>query len=570
MITYALDTETDYSKDYSVADMDVWHYVNDPRFNCYMLTICGDNGFEYAGKPEDFDWSLLDGATVVSHNRSFDKHVVDRLVELGKVPAFQPAAWWCSADCASYHGLPRSLAGVCEHLFNIKPDKSVRDKMRGKDAAALSAADGLELIHYAIEDARLCLKVWQTLSPIWPEHERWLSAHTGDIGVRGLPVDIEGLDKGIRHLGEIQVRAELAIPWADEAPPLSPKKLAEECRKAGILPPSSLAKDSEECQAWEDQYGDQFPWVGAMRDYRRSNTLKAKLETMRARVRPDTGRSCFSLKYFGATTTGRWSGGGGWNVQNLGKGEILGVDMRSLIKAPPGKTFVVVDLSQIEPRCCRAGTLVKTDSGYKHIEELTQIDKIYDGVVWCRHDGVIEKRNKECLPLNGEWFTGDHRVLCEEGWKEVATLGDQRGQDGAWAERKANWEDLRKLVGFVGAFTIRVSLQVLRKMLGVRRRSQSVHGGHETGEIAPVSGMWQEIHDQNKVSGAVREGAGPAGPSPDGTPEVHHPALHQPEPPELRSLRGTRDSDGAGVCRQPKSVVRLPKVPAERITTPNH
>lgn len=352
MRTYALDTETDYSKDYSVSEMDVWHYVNDPRFNCYMLTVCGDDGFEYAGKPEDFDWSLLDGeeVTLVSHNRAFDKHVVERLVELGKIPAFKPGAWWCSADCASYHGLPRALAGVCEHLFNIKPDKSVRDKMKGKDAGNLSEADAKELTNYAIEDARLCLKVWQTLSPTWPEHEHWLSAHTGDIGVRGLPVDIEALDAGIRHLNEVQITSEMKIPWADEAPPLSHKQLAIACREAGIEPPSSLAKDSEVCAAWEDKYGEQFPWVGAMRDYRRSNTLKAKLETMRARVRHDTGWSAFSLKYFGASTTGRWSGGGGWNVQNLGKGPILGVDMRSIIKAPPGKTFVVCDLSQIEPR----------------------------------------------------------------------------------------------------------------------------------------------------------------------------------------------------------------------------
>jgi hypothetical protein len=395
--TYALDTETDYSKDYSVADMDVWHYTHDPRFNCYMLTICGDDGFEYAGKPEDFDWSLLDGedVTLVSHNRAFDKNVVERLIELGKIPAFKPGAWWCSADCASYHGLPRALALVCEHLFNIKPDKSVRDKMKGKDAAALSEADAKELKDYAVEDARLCLKVWQALSPTWPEDERWLSAHTGDIGVRGLPVDIEALDQGIRHLRDIQTRAELAIPWADEAPPLSHKQLAVACRAAGILPPASLAKDSEECQKWEDEYGDQFPWVGAMRDFRRSNTLVSKLETMRARVRPDTGWSAFSLKYFGATTTGRWSGGGGWNSQNLGRGPILGVDMRSMIKAPPGKVFVVADLSQIEPRC-----LSVCAGNKKLLDAIRQGYGIYEAHavgsgMWNGEKGTLKKTNPQ-------------------------------------------------------------------------------------------------------------------------------------------------------------------------------
>jgi hypothetical protein len=393
--TYALDTETDYSKDYSVTSMDVWHYVNDTRFNCYMLTIYGDDGYAYAGKPEEFNWSLLDGddVTLVSHNRAFDKHVVERLVELGEIPAFKPGAWWCSADCAAYHGLPRSLAGVCEHLFGIKPDKGVRDKMKGKDAGALLAEDKAELDNYAIEDARLCLKVWQELSPTWPDDEKWLSTHTGDIGIRGLPVDIETLDAGIRHLKDVRVRAEMEIPWADEAPPLSHKQLALTCREAGILPPASLAKDSEECQKWEDEYGDQFPWVGAMRDYRRSNTLVSKLETMRARVRPDTGWSCFSLKYFGASTTGRWSGGGGWNVQNLGKGPILGVDMRALIRAPEGKTFVVVDLSQIEPR-----VLAVCAGNRKLLDALKQGYGIYEAHavgsgIWNGEKGTLKKSN---------------------------------------------------------------------------------------------------------------------------------------------------------------------------------
>jgi hypothetical protein len=394
MITYAIDTETFYDKDYSVADMDVWHYVNDPRFNCYMVTIAGDNGAQYAGRPEDFeDWDMLSGpdVTLISHNRPFDKGVLDRLAELGKIPKLEPAAWWCSADCAAYHGLPRSLANACEFVLGVKPDKTVRDKMKGKDASALSAEDSLELVHYAMEDARLCLKLWQALSPTWPEHERWLSAHTGDIGVRGVPVDIEALDAGIRHLKEIQTSAELAIPWADEAPTLSHKQLAIACREAGIEPPSSLAKDSDECAAWEDKYGEQFPWVGAMRDFRRSNTLKSKLETMRARVKPDTNVAAFSLKYFGASTTGRWSGAGGWNCQNMGKGPILGVDMRAMIKAPPGKTFVVVDLSQIEPR-----VLAVCAGNHKLLEAVRQGYGIYEAHavgsgIWNGEKGTLKK-----------------------------------------------------------------------------------------------------------------------------------------------------------------------------------
>jgi DNA polymerase len=58
----------------------------------------------------------------------------------------------------------------------------------------------------------------------------------------------------------------------------------------------------------------------------------------------------YDLKYFGATT-GRDSGSGGWNAQNLPRDVVSGVDIRSLIEAPEGKMLVVCDLAQIEARC---------------------------------------------------------------------------------------------------------------------------------------------------------------------------------------------------------------------------
>jgi len=73
------------------------------------------------------------------------------------------------------------------------------------------------------------------------------------------------------------------------------------------------------------------------------------VQAMIARTRPD-GRMGYELKYFGATT-GRDSGGGGWNCQNIPKGEVATVDIRNLIEAPEGKTLVICDLAQIEARC---------------------------------------------------------------------------------------------------------------------------------------------------------------------------------------------------------------------------
>ncbi|MBQ7022299.1 MAG: hypothetical protein IJN29_01880 [Akkermansia sp.] len=137
--------------------------------------------------------------------------------------------------------------------------------------------------------------------------------------------------------------------WEDGSTPiLSPKCLKEECAKAGIPAPISLAQDSEDCAAWEEKYGESFPWVAAMRDYRKANTLKKKLETLESRIKED-GSFAYSLKYIGAHT-GRWSGDEGFNIQNMPRVPMFGVDLRKMIIPRPGHTFIISDLSQIEQR----------------------------------------------------------------------------------------------------------------------------------------------------------------------------------------------------------------------------
>jgi DNA polymerase len=88
-----------------------------------------------------------------------------------------------------------------------------------------------------------------------------------------------------------------------------------------------------------------------MRTVRRTNILSKKLKAMRARVRSDNGYMSFGMLYFGASTTGRFSGADGVNMQNLPSSAMFGVNFRDLIEAPPGYVFVNVDSSQIEPRC---------------------------------------------------------------------------------------------------------------------------------------------------------------------------------------------------------------------------
>mgnify|MGYP006266380045 CR=1 FL=1 len=351
MSVYAIDFETFYSKEFSVTDLGYYHYVNHTEFDAYMVSIVGDDGNEFVGNPRDFDWDCLAGHTWVSHNTSFDGIVHQRLVEQGVISAAKPSEWLDTADLVAYMGLPRSLKAACAALFDIKVEKSTRDNMAGKKWDQMIPEFKKEVEEYALKDSRLCLRIWKEYNHIWPKHEQKLSTHTREMGWRGMPVDTDGVDEDIRLLELKLWEARKQIPWADDedAKVLSPKAMAEECRKHGIEPPRSMAQDSDEFDKWKEKYSDKFPFAQAMSDYRRINALLLKFKTLKQRTKPD-GRMAYGLKYFGAHT-GRWSGDSGFNAQNMPRGELFGVNLRKRIKAPEGKTLVICDLSNIEPRC---------------------------------------------------------------------------------------------------------------------------------------------------------------------------------------------------------------------------
>jgi len=85
-----------------------------------------------------------------------------------------------------------------------------------------------------------------------------------------------------------------------------------------------------------------------MATIRRCGRLANVLESMRQRRKPDS-RMVYELKYYGASP-GRWSGGGGLNVQNFNRKETEGLDVRKCVMAAPGHVLAVADYSQIEAR----------------------------------------------------------------------------------------------------------------------------------------------------------------------------------------------------------------------------
>lgn len=352
MNIYAIDFETYYDKEYSVVDLGYWHYTHHEKFNAYMVSIVGDDGNEYAGDPKEFDWGCIHDTVWLSHNANFDAAVFERLKELGIVPAHvAPREWHDTADLVTYLGYPRSLKEAMAAIYKIEVNKSTRDNMTGKSWESMTPEFKQEVTEYALKDSRACVKLWADLSDAWPKHERELSRHTRTMCTNGLPIDLEGCEADIRALELKLWQARKLIPWADneDAKVLSPKALAEECRKHGIRAPKSLAQDSPDFDLWKEEFSDKYPFAQAMSDYRRINAILLKFKTMRLRTRPNRHMG-FGLKYFGAHT-GRWSGDTGFNVQNMPRADLFEVNLRKRIVAPNGKTLVVCDLSNIEPRC---------------------------------------------------------------------------------------------------------------------------------------------------------------------------------------------------------------------------
>lgn len=138
------------------------------------------------------------------------------------------------------------------------------------------------------------------------------------------------------------------------------------CAKIYMWYPTSFAQADEECEAWEDEYGDRFPWIGAVRDWRRQNMLLQKFEHLRQYSDSDCVFH-YQKKYFGAHP-GRFSGDGRFNVENLPREEMFcergadgkdvpgtGFHLRKCFKGD----FFILDYKQVEARVLLA--LVKDE-----------------------------------------------------------------------------------------------------------------------------------------------------------------------------------------------------------------
>lgn len=77
---------------------------------------------------------------------------------------------------------------------------------------------------------------------------------------------------------------------------------------------------------------------------------------------------------------------------------------------------------KVVENCLAHGTLVLTDRGLVPIQEIRRQDRVWDGVEWVIHEGLIDKGRQETVLLGGSLeMTANHKILTTKGWRECST-----------------------------------------------------------------------------------------------------------------------------------------------------
>lgn len=379
----ALDYETRYDTERSVTKQGNRGYASilcdkdrgGEHDDIYMLSAYNPKIGRWAGLPDQFDWeSVRDSEFFVHHNAGFDWAMTQRLVELGRAPEWvleKPV--YCTADLCVYHYYARSLNGAVFALFGENMDKGIRNWMKGKTwQDAVAEGKDKELLEYADADAYWCWKIWDKLGPTFPESEIGLSVQTREMTHRGFPFDMDTAREWKESLSKKLFEARGLLEYTEEINPKYNKPyepgslvgLAMQCEKVGIPCPSTTSKEEDEYVEWVEAYGKTHAFVNAFKAHAEINTLIKKIDSMIDKAYLDSDGNwwvSYSLKYAGAWSTLRWSGGvdggaggkfvggGSLNIQNFPREAKYGCELRNLIKARDGRTFVIIDLNAIEP-----------------------------------------------------------------------------------------------------------------------------------------------------------------------------------------------------------------------------
>lgn len=94
-----------------------------------------------------------------------------------------------------------------------------------------------------------------------------------------------------------------------------------------------------------------------------------------------------------------------------------------------------------KPFCIAEGTLVLTDFGEIPIEQITSDMKVWDGLDFVTHSGVIFRGEKQIIEYAGLKATPDHKVWTEKGW---TAFGECAAKQIPIAVTGDGWKEIRQ------------------------------------------------------------------------------------------------------------------------------
>ena len=248
-----VDFETYFDSKYSLEKMTTWEYVSHESFDAYLVALCRwfpstGRWMRWVGHPRDAKWAAVEGVDWVSHNAAFDELVMRRLLHDKVVKCKLPPHWYCTADLAAYHQVPRNLAESSKLLLGLELDKSTREKMK----AGTVKHD--ELRDYAAGDAYGTAQLWAAFGKDWPPVERIVSEAQRRAGWRGVALDTDLIAEANKMLGGVMTDIIAKLPWTGREVVASKKGVAIECAKHHISPPPSFNLDDPDTEKWQIAY----------------------------------------------------------------------------------------------------------------------------------------------------------------------------------------------------------------------------------------------------------------------------------------------------------------------------
>lgn len=366
METITLDFETYYDRDFSLRKLQTDEYILDERFETIMVFVTDESGANerfIMGTDEEIrdaltnycDWSQY---AVRAHHAHFDGFI------LAARYGIKPALWKCTLSQARmlHPHLPSHSLSYLASYFKLTAKGSQVQNMVGKRLNDMTYDEVVAYMDYCKTDTLICKKLGEMFDKDTPMLEQYLI----DMTIRmftepALVGDTDMIRKllfdEIERKKELLSEANLPIETI-----MSNNKFAEHLRSLGIEPPTKTSpRTGKESFAFA-KTDEQFTNLLEDPDERVAAAVAARLgtKTTIAETRAERfismsrrGPLPVYLNFWGAKTTGRYSGGNQVNWQNL-PARGISAGLRYALKAPKDHVVLVGDSSNIELRTVMA------------------------------------------------------------------------------------------------------------------------------------------------------------------------------------------------------------------------